>query len=71
MTFTLAHIFIAVAVLDLVVIGTITAKWRREDERLPDEKRRPARLVMAAAVLASAGLVAFALLHPLGGMAIG
>jgi membrane-anchored protein YejM (alkaline phosphatase superfamily) len=71
MTLTLAHVFIAVAVLDLVVIFMVTARWRREDERLPEEKRRPARLVLGAAILASAALVAVALLHPIGELRIG
>ena len=71
MTVTLAYVFIAVAALDLVVIAAVTRKWRLEDERLPEEKRRPASLVMAAAVVASAGLVAFALLHPIGELRIG
>ena len=70
MSLTLGHFFILIALVELVFIWKTTSDWRSEDHRKPEAERRPARLVMAAGVLTSAGLVAFALLHPLGEMPI-
>jgi hypothetical protein len=67
---TLGHFFILMAFVDLIVMWKVTSRMRLDDDRLPDEKRRPAGLIMAAALIASGGLVAFALLHPLGKMPI-
>jgi hypothetical protein len=64
MEITLGHIFVAVAAIDVVVIWTMTRSMLA-DERAGDEKRRAARIIMAAGVAASVGLVAFAVLHPI------
>ena len=70
MNLTLAHFFILMALVEIVVLWKLTGDMRAEDDRKPEAERRPAMLIRAAAILASAGLVAFALLHPIGDMPI-
>jgi membrane-anchored protein YejM (alkaline phosphatase superfamily) len=70
MTVTLAHFFVVMALVELVVLWRMTSEWRLEDDRLPEAQRRPYRIVRAAALLTSAGLVAFGLLHPIGEMPV-
>ena len=66
MKVTLGHWFVVMAIIELVVLWKMTGHWRLEDDRKPEAERRPARLIMGAALLTSGGLVAFALLHPIG-----
>jgi hypothetical protein len=69
-TLTLGHIFVFMAFVELVLLWKITGDMRAEDDRKPEAERRPARLIMAAAVLSSAGLAAIGLFHPIGEMPI-
>lgn len=69
MTVTLGHLFILVALIDLVVIWSMTSKMLL-DERLTEDKRRAALIVRGAGIAVSLGFVAFALLHPLGRLVI-
>ena len=70
MDVTLGHFFILMAFVELVVLWKMIGGMRAEDERKPEGERRPTGLIMAAAFLASAGLVAIALFHPVGEMPI-
>ena len=70
MGITLGHFFILMALIEPLFVWKLLDGMRAEDDRKPEEERRPAGIIMAAAVLTSVGLIAFALLHPIGDLPI-
>ena len=61
--FTLGHLFIAVAIVDLVVIWRMSRSMLAADPGSED-RRRAARIVMAAGLATSAALIVLAFVLP-------
>lgn len=67
---TLGHFLIGAALLEVVAVLWMARSVRPAEPGREAEQRRAMRIIVAASILTSVFLVAFALLHPIGRMPV-
>ncbi|HYD15713.1 MAG TPA: hypothetical protein VEA77_04875 [Hyphomicrobium sp.] len=68
--FTLGHLMIAMAAVEVVVVVLMGMSMSRSDLDLPPEQRRPAALIVGAGIAAAIGLALLGLYWPMAQMII-